>query len=305
VLGIMDNQLLHFARLALAVARGCVPLRLTKFAHPTYAPASLLAALLLREHMRLTYRSLEDLLRLSGRLRRLFGLRIVPDHSTLWWFARRHLSPGLLAAALGETVRRSRRGRPRAHQIALDSTGLWLSYTSWYFAWRAKRDRGQRGWLKWALALWVEPQMLVAQPVRPGPCGDFGDLIPLASAAAAAVPFDQLVADAGYDSEANHRFCREELGADSLIPAKKRRSVKVVATTPYRQEMRCLLGAPGDEAARTAYRQRWKVETVMSVVKRRCGEALTARLEPTQQGQALLRGVAHNVQRLVILGYSS
>ena len=43
----------------------------------------------------------------------------------------------------------------------------------------------------------------------------------------------------------------------------------------------------------------------MSVVKRCCGEALTARLEPTQQAQALLRGLAYNVQRLVILGASS
>jgi hypothetical protein len=80
----MDNQLLRFARAAMAVARRCVPDRLTRFAHPTYSPASLFAALLLREHMRLTYRALEDLLRISLPLRRLFGFRIVPDHSTLW-----------------------------------------------------------------------------------------------------------------------------------------------------------------------------------------------------------------------------
>jgi hypothetical protein len=40
-------------------------------------------------------------------------------------------------------------------------------------------------------------------------------------------------------------------------------------------------------------------------VKRRCGKALTARLEPTQQAQALPRGVAYNVHRLVIPGCSS
>ena len=33
------------------------------------------------------------------------------------------------------------------------------------------------------------------------------------------------------------------------------------------------------------------IETVMSVVKRRWGEALSARLDDTQQAQALLRGV--------------
>jgi hypothetical protein len=119
------------------------------------------------------------------------------------------------------------------------------------------------------------------------------------------MPYDQLIADAGYDSEANHRFCRETLSSDSLIPAKKRRSATVVATTPYRQEMVRRLGKSGEPADRAAYRQRWKIESVMSVVKRRCGEALTARLEPTQQAQALLRGVAYNVQRLVILGSSS
>ena len=31
------------------------------------------------------------------------------------------------------------------------------------------------------------------------------------------MPYEQLIADAGYDSEANHRFCREQLRVDSLI----------------------------------------------------------------------------------------
>jgi len=286
----MDNQLLCFVRLAHAVARRALPVRLSKYARPAYRPASLFAALLVKEHLRLNYRGLEDLLRISGPLRRLFGFLSVPDHSTFWWFARRWLSPDLVAAALAETVRR----------VALDSTGLWLPHTSRYFEWRAKRERGQRGWLKWALALWVGPQMLLAQRVRPGPAGD---LVPLAGDAAAVMRFDELIADAGYDSEANHRFCRETLGVHSRIPAKKRRSVKVIATTPYRQHR--LLNEPGDPASRRDYRQRWKVETVMSVAKRRWGEALSARTDLTQRSQALLRGVVYNVNRLVLLGFSA
>ncbi len=81
-----------------------------------------------------------------------------------------------------------------------------------------ERHCSERGWLKWALAHRVEPQLILAQRVvRPGPRGDFSDLVPLASKAAAAMPYGQLITDAGYDSEANHRFCREELGVDSLI----------------------------------------------------------------------------------------
>ena len=124
----MDDELLRFARRATATARRPAPPPPGKHAGPTYHPASLLAALLLREHLRLTYRAVEDLLRLADRLRRLLlGLRIVPDHSTLWWFGRRHLSPDLVAAMLGETVARvaGRLGGPRL--VALDSTGLWLS----------------------------------------------------------------------------------------------------------------------------------------------------------------------------------
>ena len=97
------------------------------------------------------------------------------------------------------------------------------------------------------------------------------------------------MADAGYDSEANHCFCREDLGIDSLIPAKKRRSVRVVATTPYRREMlRRLAKGGADPEARRAYGQRWKAETVMSVVKRKWGGTLSARLEATQRVRALL-----------------
>lgn len=114
------------------------------------------------------------------------------------------------------------------------------------------------------------------------------------------------MADAGYDSEANHRFRRERLGVDSLIPAKKRRSAVVLATTPFRLGMlRRLAKAGGDLEARRAYGQRRKAEAVMSVAKRGCGDALSARLEATRRGQAPLRGVVHNLDRLVTLGCHS
>jgi len=91
--------------------------------------------------------------------------------------------------------------------------------------------------------------------------------------------FDEVIADAGYDSGADHRFYRETMGIHYLFPVKKRPSVKVIATTPYRQEMLHLLNAPGDAASKRAYRQRWKVETVISVTKRQWGEALSARTD--------------------------
>lgn len=164
----------------------------------------------------------------------------------MWWFSQHKVTPELLQHALGECVRlldeRAPSDEPppsgnsptlerkRAAQVALDSTGLFLHHTSEYFAWRARRARGQRGWLKWAAALWTRPQMLLAQLVRPAPAGDFADLVPLALAAYTVRPFKQLVADGGYDSEANHRFCRDELHAESLIPAHNRRGSRAKST---------------------------------------------------------------------------
>ena len=103
----MDNELLRFARLAIATACRVAPAGLSRHAEPGYHPASLFAALLLPEHLRLTYRGVDDPLGLSDHLRRLFGRRCVPDHSTVWWFGRRHLGPGLIALASTETVARA------------------------------------------------------------------------------------------------------------------------------------------------------------------------------------------------------
>ena len=52
---------------------------------------------------------------------------------------------------------------------------------------------------------------------------------------------------------------------------------------------------------RRQYGQRWMVETVYSVVKRKFGEALTARRYWQQVKQAYLRGVTYNLYRAVQL----
>jgi hypothetical protein len=47
---------------------------------------------------------------------------------------------------------------------------------------------------------------------------------------------------------------------------------------------------------------KWKAETLMSALKRKCGECLSARDAAMQQLQALLRGVVYNSHRLTMLG---
>jgi hypothetical protein len=233
----MDNRLLAFARLAFTVAQRVLPERAHKFAPKTYTQPQLLACLLVKEYLHLDYRTAQEVLDASDRLRRILRLRRAPDYSTLWHFAQEKVTPELIEQALAETVqllqadlpppppRGNAAGDP-LRCVALDSTGLWTTHASRYFEWRRgdtsrRRPRRQRSWMKWAAALWTEPQMVVAQRVRRGPCGDFSDLIPLSSAASRVMPFERLLADAGYDSEANHRFCREELGCGTPHPCEE------------------------------------------------------------------------------------
>ena len=100
----MHNRLLAFARLALAVAERVPPEHAHKFAPKIYTQPQLFACLLLKEYLHLDYRSIEEVLEASDRLRRILRLRRVPDYSTLWRFAAEKVTPEVIEKALAETV---------------------------------------------------------------------------------------------------------------------------------------------------------------------------------------------------------
>ena len=313
------NRLLTFARLAHQVAAETLPERAHRFAPKRFTQPQLLACLLVKEYLRLDYRTAQETLEVSDGLRDALGLTVVPDYTTLWRLAHDKATADIVASALGETVRlfkASGHDPPGRPLIAIDSTGLLCGHASRYFEQRRRKGSTStykaRAYQKWAAALWTGPQLVTAQLSKPGPCGDYPDLPPLAVVSVASVPGAVVLADAGYDSEADHVFCREGLGVETLIPAKTRRYV-AGPSGRYRAEGRAsarpvtrlgcaTLAAEGQPGPRKTYGQRWLVETLMSVVKRKWGEALAARLPAMQERQALLRGLVYNVYRLVGLG---
>lgn len=227
-----------------------------------------------KEYLGLDYRTARETIELSGPIREAFRLSSVPDHTTLWRFARDGATPDVVAWALVETVARlkasGRESGPDPPLVAIDSTGLYCGHASRYFDQRRAKGSAStykaRAYQKWAAALWVGPQLVTAQLSKPGPRGDYPDLPPLAETSVAAVPGALVLADAGYDSEANHAFCRERLGVRALIPAKTRRYV-AGPRGRYRAEMVAALGCAtlgieGEAAPRKTYGQRWLVETL-------------------------------------------
>ncbi|HEX9868407.1 MAG TPA: transposase [Candidatus Tectomicrobia bacterium] len=249
--------------------------------------------------MHLDYRRAEALLASAQELRAALGLHAVPDHSTLWWFSRHQVKPRLLARILTASVRLFQRvASPHSRTVAVDSTGFARAPASPDDQLRAgTRDRA-RTWLKWSVAVWIDPLVLCGQVADRGPRGDHVEFRPLVTQTLARRPCTHLLADGGDDSEANHRWLREDLGIASIILPVAGRPARGLAWHPYRRQLQ--LAFP-----RQAYGQRWTVETCVSVVKRRFGGAVTARRYWQQVKQTLLRGVTYNLYRAVQLGPSS
>jgi hypothetical protein len=284
--------LLPFARVALQVATRVLPPYRTRFSKHQFTQPQLLAVLCLMRYEDWTFREAEVRLREHGELRAALQLRTVPDYTTLYRFLKR-LDDDTVERGLTETVRRLRRGKTHVRvSAAVDGTGLSYNSVSSFFIRRLEQhSRGMtrhRHWLKWLIVADVKQQILLAQRARAGPWCDTRALPGLVDAAGRRVPLRQVLADAEFDSEANHEYIRQRWRVQSIIPLNPRRGVP--QGTLRRQMYQAF---PQKE-----YGQRAKVETVFSVVKRKLSSRAPGRSLATQVRQALLLGLTYNLYRL-------
>ena len=233
----------------------------------------------------------------AQQLQEALGLPTVPDHSTLWWCSRHKVKPRLLERLLTETVRMfERAATPRAHG-GRRFYGLCACSNAPVLPAAGRHTLPGPDLAEVVRGRVYEPLVLCGQVADRGPSGDHVAFHPLVAEALVRWPFTRLLADGSYDSEANHRWWRAELGIERLIPPGTGRPSQGVTMRPYCRQLQ--LAFP-----RKAYGQRWKVETFISVVKRRFGGAVTARRYWQQVKQTLLRGVTYNLYRAVQLGLS-
>jgi hypothetical protein len=282
--------LLPFARVALRVATQVLPPYRTRFSKHQFTQPQLLAVLCLMRYEDWTFREAETRLREHQELRAALQLTAVPDYTTLYRFLRR-LEDDTVNRGLDETVRRLRGRRRRPVAAAIDGTGLSYNSVSAFFIRRteqqAERHARHRHWLKWVIVVDLQQQILLAQRAHQGPGSDVRFLPSLLDVAARGVPLRLVLADAEFDCEPNHQYIRQRLGAESIIPAKRR-------------------GVPNGEIRNLMfrrfpakpYRQRVKIETTFSVVKRKLSSRAPGHSLPMQIRQALLLGLAYNLYRL-------
>jgi hypothetical protein len=285
--------LLPFARMALDVATAVLPPYRSRFSKHQFTQPQLLAILCLMRYADWTFREAEERLREHSELRAVLRLSSVPDHTTVYRFLCR-LPDDTIDHVLGESVRRlrrsSRRGRRRAC-VAVDGTGLTPHAVSTYFLRRSEQHAGgktrYKHFLKWLIVVDVDRQIILAQRARQGPWCDTRALPGLLDAASRTTPIGVVLADAEFDSEANHRHVRSTLGAHSVIPNRRRG----IPEGEFRYQMHRAFPRP-------LYGPRAKIETVFSVIKRKLSTKAPGRHLPIQMRQALLLGLAFNLYRL-------
>jgi hypothetical protein len=200
------------------------------------------------------------------------------------------------------SVRRFLRRRRHIERTALDSTGLDCGHASHYYI--RRRNGAAKHWQTVAYSYYAKLEaafdchthLMVGVLVGRGPRPDNDRFVPLLNSTMAHVHTDSALADAGYDSEANHRYARESHGIRSFIPATSGRPTSKPPAGKYRRRMKQRLNKHYG-----CYGQRAQAETGFSMFKRRLGSSVNGRSYWSQCRDLLLMAITYNI--MLVLGF--
>ncbi len=185
-----------------------------------------------------------------------------------------------------------------SRQAAIDSTGYEAGHVSHYYGSRAGLKK--RHFPKLTAVADTRTHIYFYCIVNQGPYPDHREFGPAVANAHRLQPFGELLADAGYDSERAHRFCRDQLAVTSIIATTPRGRPRNdgaanVMTGHYRRRLH-------RHFPKKAFGQRWQIESAFSQDKRRFGSAVRGRTYHSRCRNLRLRVLVHNaaiIRRLV------
>lgn len=276
-----ESRYVTVARIAYELAQDSLP----RYAHAKsphhFTLPQLAACVLLTFYMNLSYRDMEEWLLATEKVCTVLELRRVPDHSTLSRVFHK------LKQADWDRLRDRllQQAAVREDAIAADSTSFRLSQASLHYYNRAGKVFSD--WIKGAYAVGTQSLLIVGWASSRGSLPDFGFRKTLHRQSARYGRYAGrrriwwALADKGFDCGSFH-------SADLIPPI--RRFGKI--TDPERQ-------ARADRVAEARlagwYGQRWKVETVNSVIKRKFGDTLRSRSLRLQRREAIVKGLIYNI----------
>ncbi len=287
-------------RMALQVAEASIPRYAHRFSPKKFTQHQLFACLVLKDFLQADYRGVTTMLDECSDLRQAIDLQRVPHFSTLQQAAKRLLREPLAEKLLRGTLDTAREQKQLANRIdlaAIDASGFETHHTSRYFVRRRNKPTNTgkrrpstscRRFPKMAVLADCRSHLVLAVHFERGPGPDITHLKTLLAKPLQQLRITTLAADAGYDAEWVHELLRRQYGLRVLIPAQIGRPTSKAPSGRYRCWMFFHLH-------QTRYGQRWQVETVFSMIKRRLGDTLRAHTFWSQRRAALLKVLAHNI----------
>ena len=286
-------------RAAYATALKVLPSYTHRFSPRKFTRPQLFACLVLKTFLKTDYRGIVAILEDCPNLRRSIRLKRVPHFTTLQKVSQRLLKLPVANGLLYQSVCMvlQTQGIPLA---AIDSTGLESGHISSYFV--RRRSRVPELWQtttytrfpKLAVIGDCKTHLILGAITTRGPCPDVNQFIQTLSQLNPQIRIRTLLADAGYDSERNHRYAREKCHIKTIIPPRHGRPTTKLPTGKYRRLM-------AQKFDSEHYGQRWQVETIFSMIKRRFGFVVHARRYWAQNREMLLMVLTHNLAIFLVV----
>lgn len=243
----------------------------------------LAACVLMMFYLDLSYRDMEEWLLATDKVCQALGLRRVPDYTTLQRTYKKLRNPDF------EKMKNQILEEEQIQEevIASDSTGFSPGQASLYY--QTRSGRTYEHWLKGAYAVGTDSQYILAWKAGLGPGNDAVYLNALKRGSARYGMHKKnrrtwlMLADAGFDAQELHPLDiipPIRRGGNTVDPARKARSDLVSAAR--------LDGLFG---------QRWKTETVNSVIKRKFGDTIRSRSKRLQACEPIIKALVYNIHR--------
>ena len=279
-----ESRYVQYARLAYGLTSKVLP----HYRHPnsphTYTQPQLVACVFLGFYLDRSYRDLEEWLLASETICQVLELEIVPSYSTLCR-SFQQLPMAQLRILMRSLLRWL--GVQESAMI-VDSTGLMTSHASQHYL--SRTGRVMSDYVKAFYVIGEESQLIVAWHYARGPGG--ADAQYLDQLRQSAHPYTRkqagrrewiLLADKGFEGA--------QTRPDDLI-APRQGQHRVV-----REDRRVRLDLTSQARLDGFLGHRWKIETVISVMKRKSGDTLRSLCVRLHRHEIVLKALVYNLHR--------
>ena len=252
-----------------------IPRYFSKYSNKIYCNHQKFAIFILMQKLKTTSRGVISWLRCNPEARLHLGLNRVPVHTTILRFAKKINKVILCFLGIRE-----------AKTAAVDATGFELENKSYYYrtAWNSEKKK-RKNFLKLSIAVDTDKQTILTYNIRRKLRNDTIDFKNLVKD----LKVKNVLADKGYDSRSNRLFVIRKLNANPCIPRRR------ISRATYIQGRRKV------KFDKELYKQRSKVETVFSVIKRKYGSIIRARSFIAQKVELISKLIAYNIDKKIII----